>query len=218
VGVTPTDTSHVAGPLLQVARFHTTWISDWMRAPRSVQILNGITLTLPPEVCNRLFSLVGGETSSAGSLETQLRIPLFGHPCYSGVAPIWTESNPAASERIVHHVQLYKQFIRPMLPTCRVFHHTPVLPTSEYNPWCVLEYAAADASRGYPGIFRLKPVGSDVYEFRPRGLARSRRYRVTFENDGAVIERTGEDLARNGFPVRLERALSSELVLFEALA
>ncbi len=141
-----------------MARFHTTWISDWMRAPRAVQILNGVTLTLPPEVCSRAFALVGGPTASAGSLETQLRVPLFG-----------------------------------------------------------LEYAAPDAARGYAGLFRLNPVGSPVFEFRPRGLSRARRYRVVFENEGAVVERTGDDLARNGFPVRLERPLTSELVLFEAV-
>ena len=64
-----------------MARFHTTGISNWMRAPRAVQILNGMTLTLPPEVCSRAFALVGGPSASAGSLETQLRVPLFGHPC-----------------------------------------------------------------------------------------------------------------------------------------
>jgi len=200
-----------------MARFHTTWISDWMRAPRAVQILNGVTLTLPPEVCSRAFALVGGPTASAGSLETQLRVPLFGHPCYSRTAPLWTAANPAATERIVHHIQLYKDFMRPILSSCRVFHHTPVLPMEGYNDWCVLEYVAADAARGYAGLFRLNPVGSPVFEFRPRGLSRARRYRVVFENEGAAVERTGDDLARNGFPVRLERPLTSELVLFEAV-
>ncbi len=200
-----------------MARFHTTWISDWMRAPRAVQILNGLTLTLPPEVCSRAFALVGGPSASAGSLETQLRVPLFGHPCYSRTAPLWTADNAEATRRIVHHIDLYKDFIRPMLSTCRVFHHTPVLPMESYNDWCVLEYAAADASRAFAGLFRLNPGGSDTFHFLPRGLSRMRSYRVTFENDGTVVERSGDDLAANGCAVRLERALNSELVLFEVL-
>jgi len=199
-----------------MARFHTTWISDWMRAPRAVQILNGMSLTLPPEVCSRAFALVGGPTASAGDLQTQLRVPLFGHPCYSRTAPLWSAANPVATELIMHHIRLYKDFIRPMLSTCRVFHHTPVLPMADYNGWCVLEYAARDASRAYVGLFRLNPVGSSVFEFRPRGLSAAKRYRITRENDGSVVERTGDDLARNGLPVRLERPLTSELVLIEA--
>jgi alpha-galactosidase len=200
-----------------MARFHTTWISDWMRAPRAVQILNGMTMSLPPEVCSRAFALVGGPGASAGDLETQLRVPLFGHPCYSRTAPLWADSNPAATELITHHIQMYKDFIRPMLSTCRVFHHTPLLPMAEYNPWCVLEYVAGDASRAFAGLFRLNPVGSNTFQFRPRGLSLAHRYRVTLENSGAIVERTGHDLARNGFAVRLARPLTSELILMEAI-
>jgi len=98
-----------------------------------------------------------------------------------------------------------------------VFHHTPVLPMESYNDWCVLEYAAADAARAYAGLFRLNPGGSNTFHFLPRGLSRMRSYRVTFENDATVVERPGDDLATNGCMVRLERALGSELVLFEAL-
>jgi hypothetical protein len=88
---------------------------------------------------------------------------------------------------------------------------------AEYNPWCVLEYVAGDASRAFAGLFRLNPVGSNTFQFRPRGLSLAHRYRVTLENSGAIVERTGDDLARNGFAVRLERPLTSELILMEAI-
>lgn len=120
-----------------MARFHTTWISDWALAPRSVQILNGMTLTLPPEVCNRVYGPVGLEFSR-GDLDFQVRLPLFGHPLYKASAPTLSELNPLTRGRIIHHIRLYKEFIRPLLATARVFHHTPILPMTEYNPWCVL--------------------------------------------------------------------------------
>ena len=31
------------------SRFTTAWISDWMRMPRTVRILNGMSMALPPE-------------------------------------------------------------------------------------------------------------------------------------------------------------------------
>jgi alpha-galactosidase len=196
-------------------RFHTTWISDWQREPRGVQILNGTTLALPPEICNRLFGPIGFEFAAA-DFDYQLREPLFGHAMYKGAAPTLHELDPVARDRIAHHVRLYKEFMRPILPTARVYHHTPVLPMTELTGWCVLEYASPDAERGYAGLFRLNPVGEDAFDFRPRGLARGRRYRVTFENERETAEMSGLELTR-GIPIRLERALTSQLLLFEAL-
>jgi len=194
-------------------RFHTTWISDWQREPRAVQILNGMTLALPPEICNRVFGPIGLEFS-AGDLDFQLREPLFCQPLYKGAAPSLDELNPVARERIAHHIQLYKEFMRPILPTARMYHHTPVLPMTDLNGWCVLEMVAQDCSRGYVGLFRLNAVGTDTFELRPRGLPRSGRYRVRFENEGDTVELAGADLVR-GIPIRLERALTSQLLLFE---
>jgi alpha-galactosidase len=135
---------------------------------------------------------------------------------YKGAAPTLHELDPVARDRIAHHVRLYKEFMRPILPTARVYHHTPVLPMTELTGWCVLEYASPDAERGYAGLFRLNPVGEDAFDFRPRGLARGRRYRVTFENERETAEMSGLELTR-GIPIRLERALTSQLLLFEAL-
>jgi alpha-galactosidase len=199
-----------------MTRFHTTWISDWALAPRSVQILNGMTLTLPPEVCNRVFGPVGLEFSR-GDLDFQARLPLFGHALFKAAAPTLDELNPLTRERVAHHIRLYQEFIRPFLSTARVFHHTPVLPMTGYNPWCVLEYASPDADRAYIGFFRLNPVGNDEYCCLPKGLDRSRRYRVTFDNQGVSVERTGDELMARGICVLLERALTSELILLEAL-
>ena len=112
---------------------------------------------------------------------------------------------------------LYKSFVRPMLSTCRVFHHTPVQRHMEPGTWCVLEYAAPDASRAYAGIFRLAGGEDDAYQFQPRGLDVSRRYRVVLDNTGRQYEADGHGLVDSGVRVRVPGPLQSELLLFEAI-
>jgi hypothetical protein len=42
------------------------------------------------------------------------------------VAPSVEELAPRRRERFLHYASLYKQFIRPLLPTCKLYHHEPV--------------------------------------------------------------------------------------------
>ena len=150
-------------------------------------------------------------------LDFQLRVPLFGHWVISGVSPSLKEINPEVKERITNHIKIYKDFIRPMLSTCRVFHHTTVLKGLEPEGWCVLEYVSSDASRGIAGLFRLAGKGNEEYLFRPRGLDISRQYKVTFDNKGKSIKKEGLELEQKGLVIRLGKPLTSELVLFESV-
>ena len=118
----------------------------------------------------------------------------------------------------MHHVGLFKEFIRPLMKDCLVFHHTPWLPIKVQTPWCVLEYAAPDKSRAVVGVFRLLGDGDGTYRVHPRGLDRSRRYRVTLDNTGEVVELSGHKLVERGVRVQLRKTLSSELLLLEAIA
>ena len=52
---------------------------------------------------------------------------------------------------------------------------------------------------------------------RPRGLDAGRRYRVTFDNAGQSCQVDGFALMQQGVVVRLEGALTSELLLMEAI-
>ncbi|MBI4552733.1 MAG: alpha-galactosidase [Candidatus Latescibacteria bacterium] len=196
-------------------RFQITEISDWMRAPRGLKILNGVTFALPPEVCLRTFGTETGEHVLEGDLDFQLRVVLLSHPIFRGISPTIDELNPVYRARIVHAVELYKRFIRPLLPDCQVFHHTGMLPLFEQTPWCVLEYAAADRSRAVIGLFRTADIGNDMYVVRPAGLDRSREYRVTFDTTGETTVCPGFALARHGIRVRLSTMLTSELLLIE---
>jgi alpha-galactosidase len=68
------------------------------------------------------------------------------------------------------------------------------------------------------GVFRLSGPGSAPPEVvvKLRGADIAKRYRVRFDNSGSETELSGYRLVKEGVPVRLEGALTSELVLFTA--
>lgn len=197
--------------------FQITEISDWMRAPRSLKILNGLSLSLPPEICLRTFGTEVPDHYLYGDLDYQIRSCLFGQPILRGIAPTIEEIGEPRRSKIVHALELYKQFIRPILPSARVYHHTPVLPLFEASPWCVLEYATPDGAREVAGIFRLTAPGESSYRYRPRGLRVGNRYRVTLDNTDESIEVSGLELQRDGLEIRLENPITSELLLIETI-
>ncbi|MCC7355282.1 MAG: GH36 C-terminal domain-containing protein, partial [Anaerolineae bacterium] len=110
-----------------------------------------------------------------------------------------------------------KTFVRPILSSCRMFHHTPVQRLTEAGKWVVLECASEDRSRGYAGIFRLAGATGQVYHFYPKGLDASRRYRLTYDTAKRSQEKDGGTLLDEGLRVHVPGALTSELLLFEAL-
>jgi hypothetical protein len=97
----------------------------------------------------------------------------------------------------------------------RVYHHTPVLPITEPSAWLVIEYATKDSTRAVTGLFRTAQSGDDTFVFKPRGLDLGRTYLVTFSNTGHKVPLTRARLM-DGIPVRLDAAMTSELLLFEA--
>jgi alpha-galactosidase len=201
-----------------LAHFHNTELSDWMRLPRGLKILNGVTVSLPPEILLRTFGTEVGEHVLDGDVDTQLRLCLC-RIIFRGIAPSLEELTPFLRERIEHYLEIYRQMIRPVMIDGRVFHHTPCLPLAQSTPWCVLEYARPDHSMAVAGIFRTSSLSEgaepDVYVFKPRGLDPDRQYRVSLDNQGLKYQASGNELIREGIPVRLEAALTSELILFQ---
>jgi alpha-galactosidase len=194
--------------------FHNTELSDWMRMPRGLRILNGVTMSLPPEILLRTFGTEVGEHDLDGDVDAQLRMVCLCRPIFRGIAPNLGELSPFLKERIDHHLGLYRSFIRPVLVESRVFHHTPFVPLYGGSPWCVLEYASRDSLRGVAGLFRTSGAGQDEFVLKPRGLRLDRSYRVTLDNRGESFTAAGSDLARTGIVVRLANTMSSELVMF----
>ena len=198
-----------------LSRFHNTELSDWLRMPRDLKIFNGATMSLPPEILLRTFGTEVPDHVHEGDVDTQLRSCLS-RVILRGIAPSLEELTPYLEEHIEHYFDLYKGQIRPiMLDDARVYHHTPFLPLEEPTPWCVLEYARPDRTAAVAAVFHTSSVpGEHQYVFRPRGLDPAHRYKVTLDNRSLSYVASGASLALDGIVVKLEVALTSELLLF----
>jgi alpha-galactosidase len=198
-------------------RFDNTELSDWMREPRGVKILNGMTWILPPEILLRTFGTEVPDLSGDGDIDAQLRQVEMSLPIFRGIAPSPGELNPMLRDKIRSGVDLYKRELRPILRDSVVYHHTPLTPYFSQSPWLVLEYASPDKKRDVATLFRTSNFEDPIYRFVPRGLDASLSYKVTFENRRETAELSGIQLMTEGIPVRLETAGTSEMLLFENL-
>jgi alpha-galactosidase len=198
-------------------RFDNTELSDWMREPRGVKILNGMTWILPPEILLRTFGTEVPDLAGDGDIDFQLRQVEMSLPIIRGIAPSPAELNPVLRDKIRSGVDLYKRELRPILRDSVVYHHTPLTPYFSQSPWLVLEYASPDKKRDVATLFRSSNFEDPVYHFVPRGLDASDTYKVTFENRGGTVELSGIQLMTAGIPVRLETMGTSEMLLFESV-
>ena len=196
-------------------RFDNTELSDWMREPRGVKILNGMTWVLPPEILLRTFGTEVPDLAGDGDTDSQLRQVQMALPIFRGIAPSLAELNPILRDKIRTAVDLYKNQLRPILRNSVVYHHTPQTPYLSESPWLVLEYATPDKKRSVASLFRTSNFEDSVYRFIPRGLDASLTYKVTFEDRAETVELSGIQLIAEGVPVRLETAGTSEMLLFE---
>lgn len=197
-------------------RFHNTELSDWMRGPRNLKILNGMTWILPPEILLRTFGTEVGDHATDGDLIQQLRTGLICRPIFRGITPTLEDFNPISRSLIRQAVDSFKQEIRPIMINSRVYHHTARLELKKPTPWLVLEYAAPDSTRAVATLFRTAGIGSDTWTFRPRGLDFGRTYQVKLMNTDQVVEFSGARLLTSGIPVRIENPMGSQMLIFEA--
>ncbi|MGB9195954.1 MAG: alpha-galactosidase [Terriglobales bacterium] len=197
-------------------RFDNTELSDWMREPRGVKILNGMTWVLPPEILLRTFGTEVPDLAGDGDIDSQLRQVQMSLPIFRGIAPSPAELNPILRDKIRAGVDLYKNRLRPILRNSVVYHHTPQTPYVSESPWIVLEYASPDKKRAVATLFRTSSHEDSIYRFVPRGLDAAPTYKVTFENRAETVELPGIQLITQGIPVRLETAGTSEMLLFES--
>ncbi len=201
--------------LSTVRLFSHTWITDWQVAPRSFRITNGMTMALPPESVDRLIACQGGHITA--DMNFQARQLLFVRPTIGSFTPRGSERNPVQLKYVRHMIDLYKKFVRPFISTSKLYHHTPEFRDFEPKGWGVLELASSDRSKGIAGIFQLSDPQQSELTLRLRGLDISKRYKVTFDNNGQSCEIEGFVLMNQGLIIRLEGALTSELLLFESV-
>ena len=197
-------------------RFDNTELSDWMREPRGVKILNGMTWVLPPEILLRTFGTEVPDLAGDGDIDSQLRQVQMSLPIFRGIAPSLEELNPLLRDKIRSGVDLYKRELRPILRDSVVYHHTPQTHYFSQSPWVVLEYASRDRKRGVATLFRTSSYEDPVYRFVPRGLDAGGNYKVTFQNRGETVELSGTLLMQTGVPIRLETPGTSEMLIFES--
>ncbi len=198
-------------------RFDNTELSDWMRLPRGLKILNGVSMSLPPEVLLRTFGTEVGGLDLDADVDTQMRLVCLSLPIFRGIAPDMDELSAFLQERITHHLNLYRDFIRPVMMEGRVFHHTAFLKHTEASPWCVLEYAIPDGVRAVAAVFRTGETSDPVYHLVPRGLDAGLKYKVSLDNTSQQLIQSGAILMESGLPIRLAQNMTSELVFFEAI-
>ncbi len=194
-------------------RFENTELSDWLRAPRGLKILNGMTWLLPPEILLRTFGTETEGLEEDGDLNTQLHTIMMSRPIFRGISPTLPELNPLLGAKMREGVGTYKSTIYPIMTNSLVFHHTPVLPLMEPSPWVVLEYAAPTHRSDVIGLFRTSQLGDPTYRVEPRGLDFSRNYVLRFQGSGKTVEMQGSQILQGGIPVRLDDNLTSELLV-----
>jgi alpha-galactosidase len=199
-----------------LSRFHHTWVTDWQQAPRSTRIFNGLSIALPPEYVDRNTG-VGQDCHRMADLDFQFRTVMFGHMTIMGLYPQGLTPNPLHLQRVRHHVDTYKTHIRPIHRSSQMFHHTPELPGREPCGWAVWELSSEDRLSSVIGVFRLAGETESSRKVHPRGLNRSRRYQLTFDNSGDHLEIDGRTIIESGIEVRLSHPLTSELVLIKAI-
>ena len=200
------------------ARWHEPYLTDGLNSPHVLRNYSGQTLGQPPENFVIAFG-IPALSPNRGHFDTYLRVSYsLATPWLAPVAPTLQDLGPERVEQYRHYTNLYKIFIRPLWPTCKMYHHAPITSRegADSGPWFAMEFAAPDRSKGWATIVKLANSDSDSYLFKPRGLNPAKNYRVTFDSTGTTAIIDGARLQREGLMIRLETTLSSELLLFQA--
>ena len=195
--------------------FNHTWVSDCQSMPHSAMITNGMTMALPPERVDRLFAGMG--CHAFASVDAHMRNTMLGHMSLNVIAPAATKANSIQMEFVKHSLEIYKEFIRPMLPTCKIFHHTPEVYKTVEEGYQILEIASPDGGRGAITVITLSGSNEKAIRVCPKGVDAGIRYKVTLDNEQTVFEMDGRELQMEGIVISISASMSSELVLFEAV-
>ena len=201
--------------LMMLKNFDHTWVSDCQRPPHSFMITNGMTIALPPERVDRLFAGMG--CHEWGSLDAHMRNTMLGHMTLNATAPATADDNPVAVDFVKRSVAIYKNFIRPFLPTSKIYHHTAGSAGDPDSKVSIVELASQDRTRAAITVITLSAAEAERYTVYPRGIDVSFDYKVTFDNYGESYIVKGCDLRQNGIAATVPASLSSELILIERI-
>jgi alpha-galactosidase len=201
-----------------MSRFHYSCESDFSSFPLSIRAISSLTHFVPPDaLCyyhNHLY-----HAHLMADLETHLRVTLFATTIFVGFGAQDASHTTPYFVKTKRYITLAKEFCYPLIAdNPLVYHHTPGIGALSPAPWCVLEYAARDHSRGFCGVFALNQngasEGSGEYLLLLRGVDRARHYTVTLDNSGESFNLSGHELANSGLVIRLNGRMLSELVIY----
>ena len=206
--------------LATVARFPENYTSDRVNMPYVYRMLSGISVYLPPEA---LVTPIGmSDPGGRPDFDTMLRsiyalgnIPMV----FNSLVPKDRDAlTPRIRDRFLHYTRIYRDFIRPILPQSKVYHHAPVNATGgvDSGDWFAMEFTSPDRAKGWAVVIRLNKDATASYVLKPRGLDPGRQYAVTIDSSGATETGTGAELARNGLRIEPGGRTYSELLLFTA--
>ncbi|WP_027293117.1 glycoside hydrolase family 36 protein [Robinsoniella sp. KNHs210] len=196
-----------------LSRFHYCTQSDFSQMPLSIRCINTMSMFLPPEAICYYHNHIAFAHLQA-DLDTHLRVCLFAVPIFVGFGAQDADRSVPYFEKSKKYIKLAKGFCREVMenhPT--VYHHTPYIGVSSPTDFCVLEYANADKTKGYCGIFKLSEAAPD-YQLYLRGIDGAREYEITCHNSGSVLRVPGSELMNQGLRIHLESANTSELILY----
>ena len=195
--------------------FNHTWVSDNQCAPLSVMITNGMTVALPPERVDRLFAGMNGH--KFGSFDLQMRNAMLTHMSVNVISPVTAPMNEVQLRFVKHSIGLYKDFIRPFMPTAKTYHHTPDAADTFESGYSALEIASPDGERGALAAFNLCGTNESVRKIRLKGADASKTYEVTLDNNREKFVVSGRKLKYEGVNIYIPSSLSSELVLYKEI-
>lgn len=196
-----------------VKYFDHTWVTDNPVAPRCFAITNGMTMCLPPELVDRLVTTM--DAPKYASLNFNLFQLMFTRP--TSHFPFENPRNPMQIAYFEKFMKLYNDFARPMLPTCKIYHHTPSQKDCEPKGIGILEAVSESRDKAMLGIFALADPKKTEETVRFKGIDASGRYRVTAVEANETFEVSGYELKYKGINVFIRGALTAELFLAKKL-
>jgi alpha-galactosidase len=207
--------------LAVAGHWHEDFQSDLTAVPLPFQMMAGFSVFLPPEIMQSAYHGMSGKIPT-DKLSLLRSIYALGNiPCiYWTLLPAKTSDVPPGELKLWRkYAMLYKTFIRPLLSTCKVYHHAPINAATSWDSgrWLVMEFIAPDRTKGWATIITWSDNRSETYLFRPKGLDAKKTYGVTFDNTSKRETFRGSQLMRDGFLIRSGGNRCSELLLFETL-
>jgi alpha-galactosidase len=207
--------------LATASRFHEHFTSDQVSYPHVYQAAAGLSVFRPPEEYVVSNGMAGNNrdqpdfTTMVRSVYTLGNTPRF----FNMMLPSTVQQYaPADLTLLNRYATFYKQVIRPLLPTLKVWHHGPVNGTAgvESGPWFVMEFSSPDKTLAWATIIRLNSSAGASYFLSPKGLDTSKQYKITFDNSGTVQQLDGATLMNAGLNIPVPANPASEWVLFQA--